>query len=67
MDSITACLFIDPEDCTKLRWVKEEDFSDFLAENHGLIYIGSFEVEAGKINAMYLSAKTWRRKGIEDA
>lgn len=63
---ITACLFIDPEDCTSLRWCKEEDFSEFLQANSGLLYIGLFEIEAGKINNMYINSKTWRRKEVED-
>ena len=63
---ITACLFINSDDCTSLRWVKEEDFNDFLQSNPGWIYIGMFDIEAGKINSAFICDKNWERRGVKD-
>lgn len=61
---IEACLFINPDDCTELHWSqqKDNDNSDFDEYvNKGWIYLGLFDIEAGKINEMYCGAKSWVR------
>ena len=64
---ITAYLFINPDDCTELHWSKQGDETDFneYAEK-AWIYVGTFEIKAGKINGAYMCSKRWERKVSRD-
>lgn len=64
---IEACLFINQDDCTKLKWCKSEDDDTFDALlGEGWLYVGMFDIEAGKIHGMYLSEKSWVRKAVRN-
>lgn len=66
---IEACLFINPEDCTQLHWINNESvdsIDEFEEYSKKWIYIGLFDIEAGKINEAFMSEKHWKRKVVRN-
>ena len=61
---VEAYLFMNPDDCTTLHWAKEEEFDEYA--KRGWIYLGMFDIEAGKVVEMWSKDKHWERKAVID-